>query len=817
MSEHVRAPTIERLRQATQWRRERPWLAPAALTTLFVALLLLDALLYQITLPISVTADGARLTVDVGGVVQRLPINGRIVAVTTPARDPVIHEYQLDGTDFTNNFTLDPAYLHSIASTPYYRFYAWMRDLDGLSRWRDLCASSDASQPACIAWPALGGARLLAPTGGATQRITARLQRPETPVTLALTMSDHSVVTLTINRNDRYTRITRAAAGQPDQATRQAFFPTDTAPFAAMTLDFLTRVALWALALLALICGGELLLGLLLGALGFDASSHIKESPKAARWRALIDAIHPVGLLALAASFIFVVWIALAQYRAQPHIYDASAYLFGAKTFAEGRLWAPLSAVADRFPGPFMVINNGKWFNQYEPGTSLTLALGVRLGVPWLVEPLLGTLALLGVGLIARRLYDRRVATLAVLLGAASPFYSYLAASYLSHTIALCYLVWGFWALLRALGDEVRPSARGYLPLAGLLWLMAAFTRDTSVIFAAMAASGALWLGWRGDWPALLRDQDWRRWRAPVAALVGVGALGLILYFSYNAALTGSPFITPRMLFFPGDHYGFGQGVGFYGQHTLAAGFVTLDELLTSLAISLYGWPFYLTLAFPLIPFLARRAVAADVVMLAGAAAMTFAFIGFYYPGIYLGPRYLFEALPFFLILTARGLVTLAEGGRAARALGVSLARADRWGASQSARGRHWAGGVTLTGALALALLACWSLFYLPRQITLHTDFTGMGADSPLKTSMLDHPPLHHALVMTGDSQLYGYTLFGLNDPLLRGNVIYAEADSAGQYAELHRAFPDRHLYVLIVNADGTVSFVPVNLDANTP
>jgi hypothetical protein len=823
----------------------RLWGGPIALAALFVTLLLADALLYQVTLPVTITGDGSHLTIAVdGAATQRLTVSGNIVSVAIPARDPVVHEYQLDGTDSANNFTLDPSYLQSISATPYYRFYAWMRDLDGLSRWRDLCASGGPSDHAavCVAYPPLTGAQLRAPTGASTQRVSVRLQRPETPVSLTLTMTDASVIALTIDRNDHTVIITRAAADQPSVVIAQTFFPTDAAPFAAMTVDFLVRLALWAVALLALICGGEWLTGMLLGALGVGMSSRVYDddapasaSPPAeslegarsrasvqrvrhvvAAWRGLTAAIHPVGLIALAASFLFVVWIALAQYHAQPHIYDASAYLFGAKTFAEGRLFAPAPAAVDRFPGPFMIVRGGAWFMQYEPGTSLTLALGEVIGAPWLVEPLLGTLALLGIGLIARRLYDRRVATVAVLLGVISPFYSYLAASYLSHAIALFYLVWGFWALLRCLGG----GSRWLLPLAGLLWLMAALTRDTSVIFAVVAAGGALWLGWRSAWPGLtaaLRADAWRRWLTPGIALLGVGALGLVVYLGYNAALTGAAFTTPRQLFFPGDHYGFGAGVGFYGEHTVAAGFITVDTLLTNLAIDLYGWPFYLTLAFLLMPFLARRARAADVMMLLGASAMTFTFIGFYYHGIYLGPRYLFEALPFFLILTARGLLTLAESGLAFRARGVAwargrLRRSRRSMSKPRVAGSRWLGGATLTGGLVVVLLAYLFGYFLPRQMTLHANFTGLGLGRVIDMAAFDNPPLRHALVVTSDGQLYGYTLFGLNDPLLRGNVIYAEAASAADYAELRHAYPDRAMYLLAIDPDGTVRFIPLDV-----
>ncbi|HEX2348861.1 MAG TPA: hypothetical protein VHI51_10560, partial [Ktedonobacterales bacterium] len=192
--------------------------------------------------------------------------------------------------------------------------------------------------------------------------------------------------------------------------------------------------------------------------------------------------------------------------------------------------------------------------------------------------------------------------------------------------------------------------------------------------------------------------------------------------------------------------------------------------------------------------------------------AMTFAFIGFYYHGIYLGPRYLYEALPFFLILTARGLLALAASAMAARDAGA------RWGAtlaersaSQPAERPAWASGGSLAGAVALALLACTFVYYLPRQIALHTDFTGMGAGQVIQMSALANPPLHHALVVTSDDQLYRYTLFALNDPLLQGDVLYAEASSINQITALERAFPGRQVYILIIRPDGRVSYTPVN------
>ncbi len=229
-------------------------------------------------------------------------------------------------------------------------------------------------------------------------------------------------------------------------------------------------------------------------------------------WQRLTKAVHPIALIALVGSLVFVVWIALVQFNAEPHIYDASAYFFAAKMYAEGHLWVSIPKLADLFPGPFMVQFDGRWFAQYAPGTALMLVPGIWLGVPWLVEPVLGTLALVGISLIAARLYDRKVASLAIMLGTFSPFYSYVSASYLSHTVALFFFIWGLWALVRFAQGE---AGRNLL-LSAALFGMAGLTRDlVAVLFVALVVPGIVlvsWLSWRklhGDWRRWISTWDW--------------------------------------------------------------------------------------------------------------------------------------------------------------------------------------------------------------------------------------------------------------------------------------------------------------------
>ncbi len=726
-------------------------------------------------------------------------------AIQFAPHDPVVHEYQIDGTDTTNNYTLDAPYLHEISTSLYYRFQAWMRDLDGTSCWRDLQIWNNGEIVRQADLPA-NGSTVPLPSGSAI-RIQVGLQRPETPMTLDLVEAPGRTLSITLDRNDRQIAIIRPGS----TTATTTFFPLDTPPFASMVIDFMVRTLLWALLVLAAtgICETLILLvrGLVSGQQGraervaFSTSSAAKsetdDRAKSAVWyeRSVFRALHPVAIVALVVSFFFVTWISLVQYNAEPHIYDASAYLFAAKMYAMGKISVAIPPAIDRFPGPFMLEHAGQWFGQYAPGTSLTLAMGVRLGVPWLVEPVLGTLALLGTGLVAARLYERKVATLAVLLGTLSPFYSYLASSYLSHAIALFYLVWGIWALLRF----AQGAAGWNLVLAALLFGMAGLTRDlVAVLYVVIVLPGIVLLFWR--------EQKWKRWIGPGIAFLAIAIIFVSITLAFNRALTGNPYENPRTLFFAGDRWGFGQGVGFYGEHTLAAGLVNLDELLTILAIDLFGWPFYLSLAFLALPFLTLRARRADWLMLAVIALVSGAFVGYFYHGIYLGPRYLFETLPFLLILTSRGIFTLNDWTL------ITLEQGRKWVMIQaktlllaSPPGRS-----VITIVLVSSLILCNLIYFLPRQIQLHQNYNGLPNGYHFDLARIYHPPLHNAIVVTSDYTTYQFILFPLNDPLLKDTIIYAWASTTADYAELRGAFPGRSLYLLNVGSDGAVGFTPV-------
>jgi hypothetical protein len=389
-------------------------------------------------------------------------------------------------------------------------------------------------------------------------------------------------------------------------------------------------------------------------------------------------------------------------------------------------------------------------------------------------------------------MFSPATALLALLLGALSAFYLYLAASYLSHAIALFFGVYFLLALLRfEVTHRQYQLAIAAVCAGGLL-----LTRELSMVL--VCGGSLLFL-------VLLHWRQWWRDRAEIipAAVFPLGILGLcgLLYLAYNTLQTGSPFLLPRTVFNPSDQYGFGQGIGFYGQHTLAAGFVNLDQLLTILLIDLYGWPFYLTLAFIPLAFLRRRRdLSFDFFCLAMASLLIFAQIGYFYHGIYLGPRYLFDALPFLLLLSARGITGLsailaALGGRVAPLVGMTARRLSAYAP---------------VAALVVALISCNLFYYLPRQAALYKNYTGLPVTEPLQVTKVYafHP--QHAIVLTSDWFIYNYVLFPLNDPDLKGKTLYAFAPNSTVISQLEEQYPSRTVYMLHVGLQGEVSFVKV-------
>ena len=127
----------------------------------------------------------------------------------------------------------------------------------------------------------------------------------------------------------------------------------------------------------------------------------------------------PFLLAAVIGAFgVFYAVFARVALHAFPFSGDEYSYVLQAELFARGLLHSPTPAHAELLRVDHVILE--PWVcSKYPPGTSALLALGVRWGVPWLVTPIEGVVALAAMAAAARRLLGPREALLAVgLLGA---------------------------------------------------------------------------------------------------------------------------------------------------------------------------------------------------------------------------------------------------------------------------------------------------------------------------------------------------------------------------------------------------------------
>lgn len=290
------------------------------------------------------------------------------------------------------------------------------------------------------------------------------------------------------------------------------------------------------------------------------------------------------------------VWVILASsllawfvFERLPHVPDEVAYLFHAKYFAAGRLYLPMPPEPAAFSCSLMLFDGPRWFSAQLPGWPLVLALGAWAGVPWLVNPLLGGLAILLAHSLVRRLYGNGVADGTILLLACSPWLLYMSASLFGHPVSLVFALAGLLGV-----ERVRKTGSlGGALAAGVCFGMLAAVRPIEALALATVA-GIWWL-----------SAGWKRIRIAALAVTMISGVGLVgLQLAYNQMLTGDPFYFPFEKIFdqaayPGSNrVGFGADVGNLGWEQLdpLPGHGPIDVIVNTnhnlymVNFDLFGW-----------------------------------------------------------------------------------------------------------------------------------------------------------------------------------------------------------------------------------
>lgn len=480
----------------------------------------------------------------------------------------------------------------------------------------------------------------------------------------------------------------------------------------------------------------------------------------------------------LAAAWVLIVStsIAVFVFERVPHIDDSIAYLFQARYMSTGALWLPRPPDPESFGVAHLIVDGAKWYSKFFPGWPAVLALGVALGVPWLVNPVIAAASVLLTHRLVRRIYDLRTAHAVTLLISVSPWLLFLSASMMSHATALFSML----LALLAIDCQRGRSISFWAPVAGASLGMLFLTRPFDAALAGpVAGLWALGVGAK------------RLSLGALALTGGSAALVAALLFLYNAGLTGNPFMAPQQLW--ADHLfgsgvdtlGFGPKVGTIGWlenmdplpgHGLADVVLNDNKNFSLVNFELFGWAFgSLTLACLA---LRPRGIRGHDGLVVGLVAFIVVGHSFYWGhgGPDFGARYWYLMLVPMAVLTVRGLETVIHGLASRGSTDLLAARAGIF--------------VALACASAMLTVVPW------RAAVKYDRYRGIARDFQ---NIVELHGIENSLIFVRSPRRSDYqAAFTFNPPTLDygGNVFARDAGARNANAVLAH-FPGRPVWVV--------------------
>jgi hypothetical protein len=502
--------------------------------------------------------------------------------------------------------------------------------------------------------------------------------------------------------------------------------------------------------------------------------------------------------LIAAAALGVLVYISRNINQGVPHVPDEVSYLFQAKILASFHLTVPIPPVKEAFDffyPSLLTDSGGRWASVYPFGHPVMLAIGQLVGAVWLVPPVLGALCVVLIYAVGRQIHSAQVGIVAAVLLAFSPFFQMTASNLMSHNTAAFYIL----ASLFLISVNWRSKALAY-GLAGVCFGLLLNTRPLTA--AALVPPFALlflydFLSGRGQRLAIARRSV--AFAAGVMLMVGA-------FYLYNLGTTGS--LNPGY----GTNAQLETVVGFGEKNSVARGMQNEQAQLATLLMVFNGWPLFVGLALVLLPFMLGTRSHWDLFLLIAAVFAMGVWTAFEGSGIMHGPRYWYEAMPFIVLLSARGFTLLGE-------------RVACWARLVRRKPDPADEPIALARVLSYGLLAVllgtrvhgWVLgkhYEVPRidyvPLTI-TDLKGFnGADNRL-ADKVQEMGLHNALVLVRwcpNWQCYG-TVFWRNDLDFNGDIVYARDISPARTAEVVASYPGRKVYVADYGNSSIVPYEP--------
>jgi hypothetical protein len=363
------------------------------------------------------------------------------------------------------------------------------------------------------------------------------------------------------------------------------------------------------------------------------------------------------------ATLALTLWFQHNSFERAASTSDEFAMLWHAKMLSRGFL-ALQGDVNPEFFAIDNVIDEGNWYSHFPIGGPLALVPGVLIGAPWIMNPLFAAMSVPCVYRFAQIAFGELQGRAAAAVFVFTPGILFMSATYMNHvpTLFLATVVMvslAEWE--RALTPIRRHTA---IATAGLaLGLMATIRPLDAVIVAAVVGAFELYV---------IRKTPRRL--AEVATQVVAGLVGVLPLLYVNDLTNGGPFT-----FGYDVSWGEGHRIGFHADprgetHDFARGVLYASRYVSELNFSLMAWPIPL-MAIIMVGLIAmRRTSRWDALILGLICAQVAGYAAYWGLGEFLGPRFLFTALPAVVILVARTPFVVAERvGGVSRRIGVAL------------------------------------------------------------------------------------------------------------------------------------------------
>lgn len=433
-----------------------------------------------------------------------------------------------------------------------------------------------------------------------------------------------------------------------------------------------------------------------------------------------------------------------------PHVEDSIAQLLQARVFALGHAAAEPFTPKEFFFFGFMV-DFDRWFSQYSPGHPLLLTLGVLIGYPHLINPLLGAIAIILFYFFMKNTDNANLARWGVWAMALSPYVIFMNSEFMNHATALTSSLLGWLALKKA--GEGRKS---WLILSGLAFGYCAATRPLEgVIFGCIGGFYLLFLTGKLRLDAFLKA---------IPYVFGF-LLAASLYPIHNALTTGDPFTTGYQLSWGGSGFGLGE-VNWGPPHTFGYGLVNTFMSIAGMNVYMFEIPVPALLGIFIWALWGPKLTNWDRTMLAAMILIPAAYLFYYFHDYCFGPRYYYVLVPQLLYFTIKGV----------RALYHRLTEALKLQPELVSRGLIWAGAILLVLQASVAV---------PFRSSFYADNYWGTNDGPMKearrlqlkhaTVFIENQPwevlqtkLHSLGYIMGDAHrlMFYITLEGLNEVL---------------------------------------------------